>query len=248
MHITQKLSIGESMALNYLVHREILIAILADIFKDETLGPLVGFKGGTAAMLFYGLDRFSVDLDFDLLAEDEDFVCEKIRHILELYGTIRHERKSLCLFFLLAYTGKKLKDQNIKVEVSRKRFGSQYEMKLYMGIAMNVMIQEDMAAHELVAMYERFNKTARDIYDVWFFFKHQWPVNKKIVEKRTGMSYKSFLKACIEHLEKMDDRFMLFGLGELLTPQQKSWARQNLRKETIFLLQLAYKTEEEQVQ
>ena len=50
-----------------------------------------------------------------------------------------------------------------------------------MGIPMLVMIQEDMAAHKLVAMYERLSKTRRDIYDVWFFFKHRWPVNKKIV-------------------------------------------------------------------
>ncbi len=233
------------MALNSLVHQEILIAILKDIFADNTLARLVGFKGGTAAMLFYGLDRFSVDLDFDLLNENEDFVCEKIGHILATYGIVKSERKRFCLFFLLSYSGKREKDQNIKVEVNRRSFGSRYEVKLYMGIAMKVMIQEDMAAHKLVAMHERLTKTSRDIYDVWFFFKHRWPVNKEIIENRTGMSYMVFLKTCIERLETMADKSMLSGLGELLTAKQKVWVKENLRKETIFLLQLAYRTEQE---
>ncbi len=232
------------MTLNALVHQEILIAILKDIFTNETLGPLVGFKGGTAAMLFYGLDRFSVDLDFDLLNENEDMVCQKIGHILSTYGRVESERKRYCLFFLLSYTGKKEKDQNIKVEVNRRSFGSHYENKLYMGIPMIVMIQEDMAAHKLVAMYERLSRTRRDVYDVWFFFKHRWPVNKKIVEHRTGMSYMLFLKTCIELLENLTDNSMLSGLGELLSPKQKVWVKENLRKETIFLLQLAFRTEQ----
>ena len=53
--------------LNTKEHKNILVRIVKDIYTDNTLGPLLGFKGGTAAMLLYELDRFSVDLDFDLL-------------------------------------------------------------------------------------------------------------------------------------------------------------------------------------
>jgi len=43
----------------------------------------LGFKGGTAAHLFYGLGRFSVDLDFDLFNEDkETIIFEKTEKIL----------------------------------------------------------------------------------------------------------------------------------------------------------------------
>ena len=58
---------------------------------------------------------------------------------------------------------------------------------------MKVMVREDMAAHKLVAMYERSGQTNRDIYDVWFFLKNNWPINEKIIEKRTGMSVQEFL-------------------------------------------------------
>lgn len=231
------------MALNRFVHQEILIALLKEIFTDDVLSASVAFKGGTAAMLFYGLDRFSVDLDFDLLTENEDVVCSRMDQLLESHGTVKSEKKRFCLFFLLSYEGKLEKDQNVKVEINRRGFGSRYEVKLFMGIPMRVMVQEDMTAHKLVAMYERLTKTNRDMYDVWFFFKHHWPINKHIVETRTGMKYSDFLKNCIDALEQMSDRSILSGLGELLTPNQKVWVKANLRKETIFQLQLAYRSE-----
>lgn len=53
------------------VHRTVLLQILKDIYTDSSLGPILGFKGGTAANLFYGLGRFSVDLDFDLLEQEK---------------------------------------------------------------------------------------------------------------------------------------------------------------------------------
>jgi predicted nucleotidyltransferase component of viral defense system len=66
--------------------------------------PVLGFKGGTAAYLFYGLERFSTDLDFDLLSSDkEDFIFETINNILARYGTIKKARKKRYnIFFLLS--------------------------------------------------------------------------------------------------------------------------------------------------
>lgn len=55
------------MSLDIATHKNVLIKILKDIYTNPTLGPILGFKGGSAVYLFYGLNRFSVDLDFDLL-------------------------------------------------------------------------------------------------------------------------------------------------------------------------------------
>lgn len=52
-------------------HTLIMTQILKDIYSDVTISSLLGFKGGTAAYLFYDLPRFSVDLDFDLLENSE---------------------------------------------------------------------------------------------------------------------------------------------------------------------------------
>ena len=53
-------------------HQLIMGRILKDIYADIAISPLLGFKGGTCAYFFYGLPRFSVDLDFDLLAASDE--------------------------------------------------------------------------------------------------------------------------------------------------------------------------------
>ena len=233
------------MTLNTITHKNILIKILKDIYTDSTIGPLLGFKGGTAVYLFYNLNRFSVDLDFDLLdAEKEDYVFEQIKKILENYGTIKEaEKKRFNLFYVLAYDEKVPGAQNIKVEINRREFGSKYEVKSYLGISMKIMVQEDMFAHKLCAMYERIGKTNRDIFDVWYFLQNEWPVNKKIIEERTKMNFNGFLQKCIDSLEKMTDQNILSGMGELLDAKQKDWVKVKLRTETIFLLKLKLQNE-----
>ena len=228
------------MSFNVTTHKNILLKILKDIFIDPALGPILGFKGGTAAYLFYGLNRFSVDLDFDLLkAEREELVFEEVQKILKKYGTVKEaKKKRFNLFYVLSYDDKVPGAQNIKVEINRREFGSRYEVKAYLGISMKVMTREDMAAHKLVAMVERIGKTNRDIYDTWYFLEKNWPINQVIVETRTGLSFKDFLKKCIGLLEKMEDRHILSGMGELLDAKQKVWVKTKLRAETLFQLKL----------
>lgn len=47
-----------------------------------------------------------------------------------------------------------------------------------------------------------------------------------------------FLQACIDTLDSMSNRGILFGVGKLLDSAQKEWVKINLRSETIFLLKL----------
>ena len=49
----------------------------AGFFKDAA------FYGGTALRVFYGLDRFSEDLDFSLVSPDADFELKKYFSVLE---------------------------------------------------------------------------------------------------------------------------------------------------------------------
>ena len=231
-----------NMKINTPAHKNILLQILKDIYTDTTLGPLLGFKGGTAAFMFYGLNRFSVDLDFDLLDEaGENHVFEKIMGIAKKYGAVRDAHKKKYSFIVvLSYDERAT---NIKIEINRRNFGSRYEIKTYLGVSMQVMAREDMYAHKMMAMYERIGKTNRDIYDVWYFAHNRWPINREIVEKRAGMPYGQLLQKCVTRLEKMSDRTILSGLGDLLYDEQKKWARANLRKDTIYLLKLALEDE-----
>lgn len=225
------------MTLDYPKHKSILLQILKDVFSDTSIAPFLGFKGGTAALMFYGLDRYSVDIDLDLLDEEkEQEVFEKIQKIAVNYGTIVDSR--IKRFNLVTVIAHDKESQNIKIEVNQRNFGSRYELKTLLGISMLVMRKEDMCANKLMAMYERVGKTSRDVYDIHFFIKNNWPINKKLVEDRAGKPFTDVVSACVNLLEKMDNRHILDGLGEMLTESQKDWARAKLRTDTIFLLKI----------
>lgn len=234
------------MSLDTSKHINILVKILKDIYADQTVGTILGFKGGTAAVMFYGLNRFSVDLDFDLLdSEKEDYVFERIKKILENHGKLKQARKKrFNLLYILSYDDKDENAQNVKIEINLRKFGSKYDVKSYLGISMQVMNEEDMVAHKLCAMYERVGKTNRDIFDVQFFLSHDWNINKNIIEDRMGMSYKEFLKKCIDAIDKINDKDILGGMGELLTEKQKIWVKTKLKFETMFVIRLALEKEE----
>lgn len=61
-----------------------ILAALREIMQEVTLAGLsrtdfyerAAFYGGTALRIFYGLDRFSEDLDFSLLERDDEFTLE----------------------------------------------------------------------------------------------------------------------------------------------------------------------------
>lgn len=228
------------MTIDLMAHKAVLIQILKDLFTNPTIGPLLGFKGGTAAMLFYGLDRFSVDLDLDILdVAQREYLFSEIKNLLTRYGTIKSAyKKRYSLTFVLVYEGKTTGSQNVKIELNCREFGSQYEVKHYLGIPMKVITTKDMFAHKLVAMYERLGQTNRDLYDVWFFLKQGWEVNQAIVEARTGMDYSVFLGKCIELVENIPQRGKLSGMGEFLNEEKKTWVRNHLRDELLFQLRL----------
>lgn len=230
------------MKLDYSRHKNILLQILKDVYSDTSIATYLGFKGGTAALLFYGLTRDSVDLDLDLLNEEKEAeVFEKIQKIISGYGAVADSRiKKFNLLNVLSYAPGA---QKIKVEVNRRQFGSKYELMTLLGISMLVMVREDMFAHKLMAMHERIGKTSRDVYDTWFFLKNHWPINKEIVEQRSDKTFKEVLRLTVEQLENLNNKHILDGLGDFLTEPQKDWARAKLRTETIFLLKARSESE-----
>lgn len=223
-------------------HKNIMLKILKEIYSDTSIGPLLGFKGGTAAMLFYELDRFSVDLDFDLLdGSKEQEVFDKIEKIASKIGEVKEARiKRYTIFFLLSYGENEV---NIKIEISRRNLGSnsKYSHKNFLGMPMLVMDKGYMFANKLVALVDRKKLVNRDIYDIWFFLDKLYDFNYELIEDRSRCTVQEHLNKCIKCLENVDNRFILDGLGELVTEKQKYWIKEHLLKDTIFGLRLRLK-------
>lgn len=216
-------------------HKSILVQILKEIYSNISIASLLGLKGGTALYLFYNLPRFSVDLDFNLLdIKKKDRVVQSVRDILKKFGEIKdEEEKRSTLFFLLSY-GKKTR--NIKLKISKRIFPDIYKIKNYLGISMLVLSKEYMFAYKLVALLERKSVANRDFFDLWFLMKNDWDANKEMVELRTGMDFKKYLKNCIKKVEEIDERYILQGLGEILDEKHKNWIKENLKKDLLFFL------------
>jgi predicted nucleotidyltransferase component of viral defense system len=216
-------------------HRFFLFQILKEIYEDRELAGILGFKGGTALMFFYDLPRFSVDLNFNLLNTDkEDMVYEKVRRILLKHGKIHDEAKKF--YGIISVLDYGVGERKLKVEISNRNFGDRYEIKNLLGVNMQVMVAPDMFAHKLCAMLDRTAITNRDIFDCWFFMNRKTPMNAAIVEARMEVPLADYLQKCIDTLEKMTDKGMLNGLGELMDEEMKKFVRTHLRAETITLL------------
>lgn len=228
--------------LNKEKHQLIMGQILRDIYSDTSISSLIGFKGGTCAYLFYGLTRFSVDLDFDLFSTDEatqKLVYEKIAGMLGKYGEVKDSYiKRNTIFFLLSYGDA---DHNVKIEENLRilmpDIKEHYEVKEYLGISMLAGRKDYLFASKLSALTSRRLLAMRDIYDIWFFSKNNWDINAEVVKARTGKTIKEHITDCILVIETVKDNEILRGLAELLpNEKEKAWVKSHLRKETVFLL------------
>jgi len=115
---------------------------------------------------------------------------------------------------------------------------SRYEIKTIVGINMQVMTIADMFANKLCVLLNRSELTNRDIFDCWFFMENRTPINIALVEDRMKMPFTSYVQKCIDVLNNLSDKGILNGIGDLLEEKLKTFVRNKLRSETIFLLNL----------
>lgn len=223
-------------------HKIFMLQILRNIYSDVALASTLGFKGGTALMLFHGLPRFSVDLDFNIIEpnkEKEDEIFRKVRDILLKYGKIDDEAQKFFGPILALNYGKG--ERKLKVEISNRKQNSSYEVKSFMGINMLVMTIADMFAHKLCALLERSQLTNRDVFDCWFFMENRTPLNINLIEERTKMSLSDYLQKCIDFLDNLSNKNLLNGLGDLIDEKMKNFVRTKLCDETVMLLRFYQK-------
>lgn len=215
----------------------VMAQILKDIYSEISLVSTLGFKGGTAAFMFYDLPRFSVDLDFDLLDdsdESRDMVFEKIRDIISKYGEIKDvQRKFATIFFALSYeTG----SHQIKIEINCRKTGASYEMRNYFGTPVLVSRKDSMFSAKLVALMNRKEFAARDLFDVYIFLKNLWDLDGKVFAAYGITSEREYIEKCVYFIENIADSTLLKDLGELIDEKQKEFVKTKIKTETLFLM------------
>ena len=213
------------------LHRRILVRLLVEIFKK--LNGKVALKGGTCAYLFYNLNRFSFDLDFDVLEELTVEDIDNIKEVLLKNGKIREfYQKRFTIFFLLDY-GEYY--PNIKVEFNKRIWKeNKYKMVWFMGQRMKIVDEATLLTNKLVALSERKTSVPRDLFDVYYFLNLNFPINEKLIKERTKRSKREYLKYLIRFISKnFTFKNILQGLGEVLDARQKVWVKRYLISEVI---------------
>lgn len=223
--------------LNKDLHKSVFITVLKNIYSDTKIRTLLGLKGGTAAMLFYELPRFSVDLDFDLLEEGKkDLVFERLKEIMPKGGRIdQAKEKHYTLFFMINY---KKGERNLKIEISKRPVKAEYVIKDYLGVSMLVMVDDDMAAGKLAALATRKKFAVRDMFDMWFFLINHWEIDEKFLKNQTGLTLKQTLIKAQKRVKAIKKAELLEGVGEFLDNKQKAFVKEKLQDALIFQLKL----------
>jgi len=179
-------------------------AILAGIYTALT-DELI-FKGGTALFLFYGLDRFSEDLDFTQIKQyDQKKFRTAISDVLNLIN-ISHELK----------TDKSLEGKNLKLKAIGPLFkGPRSESFVTIEISerndvflspeikeivpiyddlrpftIPVMKKEEILAEKVRALMIRGK--ARDLYDLVFLIKKDVSLDHTLIDKKLSYYKKTY--------------------------------------------------------
>lgn len=158
-------------------HKAQLFRLLTEIL-DSSIAKSIYFKGGSAATMLGFLDRFSVDLDFDLKASaDKKAIDKNLKKIFQELDLRISQKSNKSLFYLLKYSTKPGLRNTIKLSLIDMALKSNlYSSYCLSEIDRFVFCQtpDTMFANKLVAITDRYKKhkmiTGRDIYDIHHFF------------------------------------------------------------------------------
>ena len=224
--------------LNRTKHETTMRNILNGIYTHKDLSPLLGFKGGTACYFFYDLPRFSTDLDFNILNFSDDkkrMVFELLPGVIQKYGDISDKFiKKNTIFFFVTHTEKR---SGIKIEISTREIESinNYDLLEFYGTSILVMKKEDIFANKLLALKLRHSATARDLFDINYFFEKNWDINENIIKKVSGLDMTDYLAQLPQFIKNnFNNNTIHLGLGELVADEsQRNFVKTKLIDDTI---------------
>ncbi len=180
--------------------------ILNSIYS--TLTDELVFKGGTCLLLFYGLNRFSEDLDFTMTKEfDSEKLVRNIRKDLENMG-INHkisdlDENSVSLSFKVGVEGplfnKEIERCFVKIEISKREKVENFrtlELKNnyreIIGFSTNVMSEKEILSEKVRALLTR--NQARDLFDIYFLLNKNIEFDTNLINKKLDYYNKTFDK------------------------------------------------------
>jgi len=228
-----------------ILHKSHLNRLLIEIIDQPFLAQRLAFKGGSCASMLGFLDRFSVDLDFDVSPTvDMNQLRVEFREIFSNLDLTIIKEFDKVLFYQIRYQAEPGKRNSIKVSANNIAIASnQYKVQYFPEIdrMMNSQTIETMFANKLVAVTDRYkmHKTiaGRDIYDIHYFLVHGYAYHGPVIQERTGLTPHDYLGRLIDFIkEHVTQTIINEDINTLLPNKQFQQVRKILIPETLSLL------------
>ena len=228
-----------------IIHKSYLNRLLIEIIDRPALAHSLAFKGGTCAAMLGYLDRFSIDLDFDVLKNaDEAAIRNELHQVFDYLGLTVTGELDNALFFQLRYPNEPGKRNSMKIGASSLEVkANQYQVQYLAEIdrLMNCQTVETMFANKLVAVIDRYDLrrtiAGRDIYDIHHFFVRGFSYHAPVIQERTGLEPKVYLRKLSAFIKKhVTQTIINEDLNTLLPIRQFQQLRKVLIPETLSLL------------
>jgi predicted nucleotidyltransferase component of viral defense system len=228
-----------------IIHKSYLNRLLIEIVDRPALAHNLAFKGGSCAAMLGYLDRFSIDLDFDVLRNaNETVLRDEFHQVFDYLGLVVAGELDKALFFQLRYPGDPGKRNTLKMGASSLKVkANQYQVQYLAEIdrLMNCQTVETMFANKLVAVLDRYQLhqtiAGRDIYDIHYFFVHGYSYHAPVIRERTGLEAKDYLGNLVDFItEHVTQTIISEDLNILLPIHQFQRIRKILIPETLLLL------------
>ncbi len=226
-------------------HKYQMFRLLAAILAETELARGLVFKGGTCASLRGWLDRFSIDLDFDLLDKSVIPTYRKSLHRLfkSLDFTVKDESRYHLQFFLKYKSAVGLRN-TLKLEINDdfSPLNQQEVVNLAeLNLSALTQTQSTMVANKLFAAGNRYFQSrtiaGRDFYDLHYFLTRGFDFDKAIIEERTKIKFDKYISKLIRLVEsKVTEAILYEDLNPLLPAANLKKSINNLRQELLWML------------
>ena len=227
------------------IHKAYLLRTLTEIVDNPILSNSLYFKGGTCASMMGILDRFSVDLDFDLkIGANEKELRNEFYKIFEKLGFSLQQESQKALEFFFKYQNSPNQRNTLKIDALNFIVKSNVYVPVFLpeiNRTVNCQNQESIFANKLVAVKDRYDRkksiAGRDIYDIHYFFLKNLKYSEQIIIERTGLQVKEYLIYLRNFInEKVNQTLIDQDLNTLLPVETFNKIRKTLKEETLMFL------------
>lgn len=227
--------------MNNAMHKAKLMQLLAAVADNSVLRETLRFKGGTCASMRGFLDRFSVDLDFDIVDESK---IESLRPVLtKIFRKENFEirdQSTKVLEFNLKYQALPNERNTLRFDALGTNFKNNvYENVLLpeIGRYFGCQTVETMFSHKLMALMERYDRhktvAGRDVYDIHYFFLTGKKYLPELILERTGLTTREFFTKLKDFVEKrVTTEILIMDMGILLSSDKMRFVKKSLLLET----------------